>query len=64
MLEVFPGIGEEGCFFHLYKRLDFQVKELGLMPKYRQDDVIARVANFFIRNMKVGSQCKKLFEII
>ena len=38
MLEVFPGIGEEGFFFHLYKRLDFQVKELGLMPKYRQDD--------------------------
>ena len=38
MLEVFPGIGEEGCFFHLCKRLDFQVKELGLMPKYRQDD--------------------------
>ena len=38
MLEVFPGIGEEGCFFDLCKRLDFQVKELGLMPKYRQDD--------------------------
>ena len=37
MLEVFPDIGEEGCFFHLYKRLDFQVNELGLMPKYRQD---------------------------
>ena len=38
MLEVFPDIGKDGCFFHLYKRLDFQVKELGLMPKYRQDD--------------------------
>ena len=38
MVDVFPGIGEEGCFFHLCKRLDFQVKELGLMPKYRVDD--------------------------
>ena len=37
MLEVFPGIGEEGCFFHLCKRLDFQVKEHGLMTKYRDD---------------------------
>ena len=37
MLEVFPGIGEEGCFFHLCNRLDYQVKELGLMPKYRRD---------------------------
>ena len=35
---VFPGIGEEGCFFHLCKRLDFQVKELGLLPRYRVDD--------------------------
>ena len=40
MLEVFPGIGKEGCFFHLCKQLDFQVKDLGLMPKYRQDDVL------------------------
>ena len=39
MLEVFPGIGKEGCFFYLCKRLDFRVKDLGLMPKYRQDDV-------------------------
>ena len=38
MVDVFPGIGEEGCFFHLCKRLDFQVKELGLLPKYRVDD--------------------------
>ena len=38
MVDVFPGIGEEGCFFHLCKRLDFQVKELGLSPKYRADD--------------------------
>ena len=46
MLEVFPDIGEEGCFFHLYRRLDFQVKELGLMPKYRQDDAFKlRVKN-------------------
>ena len=27
MVDVFPGILEEGCFFHLCKRLDFQVKE-------------------------------------
>ena len=38
MVDVFPGIGVEGCFFHLCKRLDFQVKELGLLPKYRVDD--------------------------
>ena len=31
-------IGEEGCFFHLCKRLDFQVKRLGLMTKYQTDD--------------------------
>ena len=30
--------GEEGCFFHIFKRLDFQVKELGLLPKYRVND--------------------------
>ena len=28
---VFPGIGEEGCFFHMAKRLDLHVKQLGLM---------------------------------
>ena len=38
VLDVFPGIGEEGCFVHLCKRLDFQVKWLGLMPKYQTDD--------------------------
>ena len=38
VLDVFPGIGEEGCFFHLCKRLDFQVKRLGLMTKYLTDD--------------------------
>ena len=38
VLDVFPGIGEEGCFFHLRKRLDFQVKRLGLMTKYQTDD--------------------------
>ena len=38
VLDVFPGIGEEGSFFHLYKRLDFQVKRLGLMTKYLTDD--------------------------
>ena len=37
MLEVFPGIGAEGCFFHLCKRLDYHVKKLGLMAKYEQD---------------------------
>ena len=35
--DVFPGIGEEGCFFHMSKRLDFHVKQLGLMPKYQND---------------------------
>ena len=51
MLEVFPDIGEERCFFHLYKRLDFQVKELGLMPKYRQDDAFKlRVKKHNIQN--------------
>ena len=39
MVDVFPGIGEESCFFRLCKRLDFQVKELGLLPKYRVDDL-------------------------
>ena len=29
---------QEGCFFHLCKRLDFQVKRLGLMTKYLTDD--------------------------
>ena len=38
VFDVFPGIGEEGSFFHLCKRLDFQVKRLGLMPKYQTDD--------------------------
>ena len=38
VLEVFLGIGEEGCFFHLCKRLDFQVKRFGLMTKYQMDD--------------------------
>ena len=38
VLDVFPGIGEEGCFFHLCKRLYFQVERLGLMTKYQTDD--------------------------
>ena len=38
VLDAFPGIGEEGCFFHLYKWLDVQLKRLGLMPKYQTDD--------------------------
>ena len=44
VLYVFPEIVEEGCFFHLCKRLDFQVKRLGLMPKYQTfDDFKLRV---------------------
>ena len=43
MVDVFPGIGEEGCFFHLCKRLDFQAKELGLLPKYIVDPNKLRV---------------------
>ena len=35
MFDVFSGIGEEGCFFHLCKRLDFQVKEGGLSLRKR-----------------------------
>ena len=35
--EVFPGIGEEGCFFHMCKRLDYHIKQLGLLPKYTSD---------------------------
>ena len=38
MLEVIPGFGEEGRFFRLTKRLDFQVKYLGMMPKYQIKD--------------------------
>ena len=34
---VFTGIREEGCFFHMAKRLDLYVKQLGLMPKYQID---------------------------
>ena len=44
MLDVFPGIKEEGCFFHLCNWLDFQVKRLGLMTKYQTyDDFKLRV---------------------
>ena len=35
--DVFTGIREEGCFFHMAKRLDLHVKQLGLMPKYQID---------------------------
>ena len=38
VLDVFPGIREKGCLFHLCKRLDFQVKRLGFMTKYQTDD--------------------------
>ena len=34
MTDVFPGVGNDGCFFHLSKRLDYHVKQLGLTVKY------------------------------
>ena len=37
MSEVFPGVGKEGCFFHISGRVDYNVKQLGLMPKYTAD---------------------------
>jgi hypothetical protein len=37
MTDVFPGVGTDGCFFHLCKRLDVHVKQQGLMPKYTAD---------------------------
>ena len=37
LVELFPGVDVEGCFFHLCKRLDFNVKKLGLMAKYQTD---------------------------
>lgn len=37
VVDVFPGVDVEGCFFHLCKRLDFHVKQLGLMAKYQDD---------------------------
>ena len=42
-VEVFPGIASEGCFFHLSKRLNYHVKSLSLMQKYKDD------TNFRIR---------------
>ena len=36
-LDLFPDVNIEGYFFHLCKRLDFKVKQLGLMNKYRSD---------------------------
>ena len=36
-LELFPDVNIEGCFFHFCKRLDFKVKQLGLMNKYQSD---------------------------
>lgn len=35
--EVFPGVNSEGCFFHMSKRLDLKVKQLGLMRRYTED---------------------------
>ena len=37
LVDVFPGVEVEGCFFHLCQRLDYHVKELGLMTKYEND---------------------------
>ena len=37
MTDIFPGVGNDGCFFHLSKRLDVHVKQLGLMVKYTED---------------------------
>ena len=34
MTDVFPGVGNDGFFFHLSKRLDCHVKQLGLTVKY------------------------------
>ena len=46
VFEVFPGIDGEGCYFHLWKRLDYHVKDLGLMGKYKLDtDLFIRVKN-------------------
>ena len=37
LVDVFPGVEVEGCFFHLCQRLEYHVKEFGLMTKYRND---------------------------
>ena len=44
MTEVFPGVGNDGCFFHLSKakQLDCHVKQLGLTVKYT-DNVAFRI---------------------
>ena len=57
VLDVFPGIGEEGCFFHLCKRLDFQVKRSGFMTKYlTDDDFKLRVKMLSAPNLKIIRQ--------
>ena len=47
--EVFPGVGNDGCFFHLSKRLDYHVKQLGLTRKYTAD------ASFRLRVKKLAA---------
>ena len=42
MTDVFPGVGNDGCFFHLSKRLECHVKQLGLTVKYT-DNVAFRI---------------------
>ena len=48
-LELFPDVNIEGCFFHFCKRLDFKVKQLGLMNKYQSD------ADFKMRIKKLAA---------
>ncbi|QQP40663.1 Uncharacterized protein FKW44_014788, partial [Caligus rogercresseyi] len=37
VVDVFPGVDKDGCFFHMSKRLDVHVKQIGLMGKYKAD---------------------------
>ena len=48
-LELFPDVNIEGYFFHLCKRSNFKVKQLGLTNKYRSD------ADFKIRIKKLAA---------
>ena len=34
--DVFYGVGNDGCFFYMSKRLDFHVKQPGLMRNYSE----------------------------
>ena len=37
VVNLFPGVYVEGCFFHLCKRPDFHVKKLWLLARYQDD---------------------------